>query len=464
MTRILYWNIENFGVNKVDNPSFAVTPGHGGLQDDEASVVRRDLILEHITQLTPDIIVVVEVSTGAAAGDLIPNTGGLQGCEFLLTHLRGNAPYNAQNWRLVPPLIVGQGGVRESVAVFFRGNTGAVNRFFTGPNWYTGGYAGQSVDPGAAAAVAYPNVVGQPNILSMLAPGGVARNTPPNARPVANANMPETQLAARIRFASNAAPPAPVNFGFFRQPYMTTFTEIGGAVNPRHLTIFACHAPPANFFANQFMALLPTMADITNGPAGGETQVICGDFNLNLLTPAGADANPYAGLTAAPHNYFRKLVPAGAPPAPLGGYKGYFATHIRPKPNRATANDLFLWSSNAALSPYPGYGYFGSNFAVNFYSIDNVLVRPAAVGQTMTVANSVVGTPMNAVLPTPGGAPPGIDPFPHDMQNLLPAGLVWPEAPNAAPFTIGMAGNRKGWWNYGHIRNTSDHFALMAQV
>lgn len=249
---------------------------------------------------------------------------------------------------------------------------------------------------------------------------------------------------------------------------MVTFTEIDGAGNPRHVTIFACHAPPNNLppilAATQFMGRLPTMADIANAPAALETKVICGDFNLNLLNPNGTDANPYAGLTNI--GYTRLLappVPGPAPPIP-DAYKGYFATHIKPKPSPSpgNANDLFLWSSNAAQSPYPGYGYIGSSFINNFYSIDNVLIRPhlGPPVQTLTVVNSVVGTPMDAVLNPPGNAPCGVDKFNNDVQNIL----GWPDTPNAQGFQIGMAGNRVGWENYGHIRNTSDHFALLATI
>ena len=373
-------------------------------------------------------------------------------------------PYNTQDWRLVPPLVVGQGAVSESVAVFFRGTTGVVTRYFTGPNWFTGGYKGQSVAPRGGIPVNYPNAFGQPDFLSMLAPGGMVRNTPANA--LHNINIPETQLAARINFKSiavppAAVPPAQVNFLHYRQPYMVTFTETGGVPNPRHITLFACHAPPNNLppilATTQFMNnKLPTMADIANPPAPNETKVICGDFNLNLLNHDGTDANHYAGLTGL--GYIRMLAPpAGPPPPALEAYAGYFCTHI--KRAQPTQNSRFLWSAPGEPSPYPGYGYLGSTFG-NYCSIDNVLVRPAPGAGTLTVVNSVVGTPLNAVHPSPGGAPIGIDNFGNDMNNI--AG--WPESPNAAAFNVGMATNRKGWLNYGHIRNTSDYFALMAQI
>jgi hypothetical protein len=470
------WNIANFGINKFNNPFHGRTQwGAGGLTQFQASKWREQVFARVLHATQPDIIAVIEVSSGdSTPNHLATLTGGMEGCVYVLNALRATPAFAAGNWRLVPPLRIGQGGKAESVGVFFRGTTGGVTRYFTGPNIWTGGLAGQSVRPGLGVAAAYP-AGGNPDIDAMLVPPAAipvpARVIPAGAQ--YNVGLAEDQVAARTQFqlinAANGAPAGNLNFLVFREPYMVSFFETGGAA-PRNLTLFVVHSPAVTGNQAVFITYLANAYEIAAPNGANETRVITGDFNLNLLDPAGNDAHTYDDLTVhpAPAARYRLLIqPAGLPPpaANLPAYTGYFATHVRRAPTHRTALSKFLWSQTLAnTADYPSYGYVGSQFVANLYSIDNLLVRPynGAHPYNTTIMNPVVGTPFNAV-PAPPGAPPiGILAMGNAFMNVIGGG--WPPAPNAPVFTLPGASNLCSWANYGHIYSTSDHFALYADV
>ena len=101
--------------------------------------------------------------------------------------------------------------------------------------------------------------------------------------------------------------------------------------------------------------------------------------------------------------------PAAAQPPALDAYMGYFATHLKSK------NSTIFWATNFGGVPYPGYRYIGSSSSSNLYSIDKILVRGGAAGN-VTIANTVVGMPLNVVNPAPGGAPMGVVAIASDFQ------------------------------------------------
>ena len=465
MTRILYWNIENFGINKFANPSNKrPRKGQGGLTFQQAAAQRRQVLARVLNAAAPDIIVVVEVSSGdSSPNDLATMTGGMEGCIDLLARLRAANP--GMGWRLVPPLRIGTGGKAESVGVFYRGVTTipgphVITRTFTGPNRWTGGYAGNSVAAGVAAA--YPAAAGgNPDIQAMLVPPGSAvRVIPAGAQ--YNVGVNEDRVAARTSFQidNNGAAGGGINYGVFREPYMVTFSERNGTTGAvRNLTLFAIHSPALVGNPQVFITYLANTWEVATPNGGTEVRVVCGDFNVNLLNPNGTDAQQYAQLTAT--GYQLLLTPGGAPPANLDLWRGYFATHIKPK--NKTAASRFLWSQNLGnQSPYPGYGYIGSDFVANFFSIDNILVRPAPGGGTnFTIMNTVVGTPLNAggTVP-PAGASAGVRPMGNSFTNAF----AWPPTPNGVVYNLGLATNLTSWANYGYVRSTSDHFALYAEV
>jgi hypothetical protein len=473
MTRVLFWNIENFGLNKIYSTSLKRQRGHGGLTDAQAALQRRAVINAVNAAAQADIIVIVEVSSGDNAPNaLASQTGGVEAMVYIQNRFNNALAPLPGGWGLVPPLYTGTGGRAETVGILYRrtDNAGTIVRYFTGPNIWTGGYAGLSRDPALGLLpVAYPTpamVGGGTDFNAMLVPpgyGGV-RAIPGGA--LHNAGLNENVVAARIAFNDTLG--ARIAFGGMREPFMATFTETNAAgVVQRNLTIFGIHSPPQGVAATNYMATLATMQDIMGPLGANETRIIGGDFNLNLFTANGTASGAYAPLTAGAGNYTLLVAPTAVGiPANVDQYVGYFSTHIRGKVK--TAASKFLWSDvgGAGLSSYPGYGYVGSNFvAAPFYAIDNVLVWPhqgPPYNYNTTIMNPVVGTPMNAVAMPPDNPPFGA--LVLASQFGAPGG-AWPAAPTAANFPgIGGASNLTSWANYGRIRNTSDHFGVVANV
>jgi hypothetical protein len=103
---------------------------------------------------------------------------------------------------------------------------------------------------------------------------------------------------------------------------------------------------------------------------------------------------------------------------------------------------------------------------VNTLSLDNVLIRPHddTRDYQTTIMNTVSASPLNAVLPAPGGAPVGSQVLAAEMPNVPVTSTPWPIAPIAAPFTVADAATLIEWDRYGHIADTTDHFALFVDV
>ncbi|AZF16883.1 hypothetical protein [Pseudomonas sp. R3-18-08] len=452
MTRVLYWNIESFGYNKI-RPLSTKRNRAGAFIPDLNAADRLALILAHITAFNPDIFVVVETASGPShgPGSLISPTGGWQGCVELLLRIRN---LTGLTWNLVPPLVVGQAGRAEGVAVFYKPvipagpGVAAGRRLFTGPNAWSPAGNGISFNPTvlpAPAAGNYPPL--QSNACFTVA----GRAIPPTA--LNPGNLSESRCAARVDFVDNLG--APLNYGGLREPYMVTFCEtVDGppVVVQRNLTLFAIHSPPQYVAANAYLNGLANVRDISAALGALETRIITGDFNVNLLSQTGNDPLRYAPLTGL--GYALQLQPpAAAPPPALDAYMGYFATHLKSK------KSTIFWSTNVGAVPYPGYRYIGSSSSSNLYSIDNILVRGGAAGN-FTIANTVVGTPLNVVNPAPGGAPVGMVAIASDFQAPP---LGWPLSP-APAFAAGDRQRFRGWRNMGHIRSTSDHLALFVTV
>ncbi len=468
-TKVLFWNIQNFGINKFNDPSLRKGKNIGGLTKQVAAAQRQVLLNAVLTATDPDILVVIEVSSGDSFPlSLATLTGGMNGCVAMLARLR--AMPGAPDWRLVPPLRLGRGGIAESMGIFYKAQStvgGVVtNRYFTGPNRWTAG--GFSIRPGGAAAAAYP-AGGAVDLNAMINPGGAAARMIP-ATALHNANMAEDTVAARTTFhltnATDTATDGMIDYQQFRPPYMATFTEVTAGAT-RNLSVFGVHSPAVAGDQSVFVTCLRMTYEICSALGANETRVIGGDFNLNLLDVMCNNSNVYDPLTAAPFNYNLLLTPAGPPPGVINSYPGYFTTHIRPAPaaRQRTGGNRLLWSFGGVNSPYPGYEYRGSNFAVNLYSIDNILVRPAPAAATnITVMNLVTGTPINLIGAPPGNPPIGTVAIANFMANI-PAGAAWPQSPNANNYPgAGRVNQLCGWRSYTKIYSVSDHFAVYAAV
>lgn len=459
MAKILYWNIQQFGINKI-NSSNLKRQTMSSIPQYMASANRRVLIMDTIAAHLPDIIVVVETSTGAGAEGTLITAGGRAGALDLLVRIRGA---HGPNWMLVPPLILGQDGVNEGISVYY--NSAVLH--FTGPfGWQGGGNPSDSIaNIGAANLVEYPDpwYIGAGNANNVLPAG----NTPGTAG-IINPLLPMSRLAGQWLFHNNALVPNRLQFPGVgnRPPFLTTFWD---AANNRNIKLLSFHASPHPMPAANGTDSLRNIQEMTTNLGAQDVGVIVGDFNVDLFSAFYRGiaytnlTNPIAGGGAG---YTRQINPT----ANVFPDKSYVCTHIK------TSNQAKPWTTNG----YPGYGYIGSNNNFPGYdSIDNILTRyGAAAGGpavNMTIINRISGSPYN-IVPTPVGAPAGHYAYPTGMQPIvggalagLPAALPLP--PNGPggnggcrPGTVGALKRFKGWDNYGKIRSTSDHLPLIIDV
>ena len=442
MTRVLYWNIENFAFNKIANPQTGKRQRGGGLVQADAAQNRRWYVRQVLNAAAADIIVVVEVETAYDGRGRLTRGAGGDGCIELLREIR--AAYNNQ-WMLVPPI---QTGPRESVAVFYR----STRRYFAGPYVWPGGAAGVAAAPGAATG-AYPALFNN-RLPNRLVPAGALQNAATNER----------RCAARVAFTYRANHPtnanAAIDWGFSRAPYMVSFAETDGAVPPnvlRNLTLFAIHAPAAYVFADTHLRLLADVAQIYAAPGGNEVRLVIGDFNINLLRGDLTEAGAYGPLQATA-GYTLALRPANPLPPNLQGYQGYFATHIR---RQFSAG---CWSTQGNPVYYPGYDYIGSDIVAGLYAIDNAFTRYGGGGgaANFTILNAIARSPLQ-VGGAYGAGPPGTVPMPRLVDQPPPASPAYPPA-QGPQHTPGLRAAFQGWAEYGYIRSTSDHLPLVIDI
>lgn len=455
MARVLYWNIQQFGINKINSPYANRRQLGSTLSMAQASVERSQYILDTLTAQVPDIFVIVETSTGAGAGEgTLITAGGATGARDLLTTIRANPALGA-TWMLVPPLILGQGGVTEGISVYY--NSATLD--FSGPwGWQGGGNPSDSVLAlgGAANLAAYGG--NWANCLPAVAvPGGS------NINPGINSN----ELAGQWLFHDNAMVPNRLQFPGVgnRPPYLTTFWD---AANNRTVKLLAFHAAPYNPAARNGTNQLSNILEMTNNLVANETGVIVGDFNVEIN--GGNAAVAYGNLIGG--GYTRHINPT---PLPTNYPNvGYVATHMKHKYKYGATP----WDTNG----YPAYGYAVTQYMRNnTSSIDNMLtIYGAAAGgpaANITIVNRVTGSPYTAVAPAPGGAPTGHYAYVTGMTQIalgmpnagLPVALpLPPNGPNGdggyAPGAIGALRRFRGWNNYGRIRSTSDHMALIIDI
>jgi len=438
VTRVLYWNIENFGINKIYNPNTRKRKSGSSLKENEAAQDRLAEISTVLLAANPQVIVIVEVESSPfyGAGLLAIGAGvlGAAALRVVVQNVLGG------NWALVPPL---QTGPTEAVGVLYE----TTNRFFAGPFVWPGG-GGPSVAPGAATG-AYP-----PAWTTMLPAAAVP------AGALQNVGVAQNLCAARAAYTYRAAhhtnAGAAYNFAAFeRAPYMVSLFE--SAPVARTLTIFGIHAP-AGGGAAAYLQNLAELAEIVDNIAANEIRLVIGDFNVQLLTAALAEDPAYGHLQARGYTLaLRPLNPAPAPP--VAGYPAYYATHIRGQFNAA------CWPTGGVATNYPGYRYVGGDHGPPSQAIDNAffqygagLVPPGATN--FTIMNRVVGTPLNAVAPPSGGAPPGTVALARG--TTIPPPAIPPAV--GPPYNPGLMTSFQSWDEYGHIRSTSDHFALVLDV
>ena len=438
MTRIMYWNVENFSLNKIDS---TVAPEQGDVADDGTQgTARLNFLLDTLQPANGaiDLFVLVELKPGSqnnAAGNIV-NDSASSAARQLLTEIR--AALNSNAWCLVPPVVSGADGRREGVAVYYN----STNLRFLGPT------------NGQNYAAEWRS--GLPN-----------RNIP-IGYPI-NANVSERTLGGKIVFRSRnanllgAIPGNILNFpnAGFRTPFLTYFGDAGNA--NRLIKVLAYHSSPNKRnarTADQGTAQLSNIWEMSDQAViggGGVTEidVIVGDFNVDASDGNFINNGPFADLVAginAPN-------PLAAPYTPLLRIPAlfpqndltYFSTHYKQLKSSHIENGA------DPLGSYPGYGYMDLIQG----SLDNVFVRVrngVAVASNTTIFNRVTGTPYN---PPHNNAPAGhyqsVTAMGTDLDTMFANLANDPAEYSADEFFW-------DWGNYGTIRSTSDHVPLIFDV
>ncbi|NIF06604.1 hypothetical protein F3J23_14235 [Chryseobacterium sp. Tr-659] len=454
MVRILYWNIEKFGINKINEPkakrkwddTLTIPPPQAGY--------RREVIRTTLIQNTPDIFVVVETSTGTGTPGTLVTTGGETGSLFLLKQLRTWFPA-PNDWRLVPPLRLGQGNVQEGISVFY--NHARVQ--FTGP-W---GWQGDANPSDSVATIGAGNLVNYGINWKNALPLGTA---PAGNNPI-NPGIPYRRLAGQWQFrgpvVGGVAPVLGFPNVYNRTPFLTTFWD---PASTRTIKLLAFHASPKKQQSADGTNQLSYIQEMTTSLVANEVGVIVGDFNVDIFN-TNFEPIAYGRLVTNPPlgvGYTRQINPTPN----VWPDKAYVCTMIRSYDNAKP------WQTNG----YPGYEYV---IPKTFSSVDNILTRyggGTAVGPStnITIVNRITGTPYNLDAPPIAGAPPGS--LVYDSAMALNVGMPAAGLPSALPLPpagptghggfdrgdIGALTTFVGWDNYRRVRSTSDHMGLIVDV
>lgn len=482
MTRILYWNINNFSLAKIQAGGAAAAEAASRLAYMVQNVMRGP-----VGGPIPDIIVVVEVyvrggEIGSEGTVLRATVEAGQGVLTLLAQIRADAVMGTaavgSNWCVVPPIVLGEYGQREGVAVFYNATT----LQFTGPNLlYDLFGVGQSQPVNAATYAARRNYSAgwQAGL-----PVALARTTifPGAANPI-----PEHELAGEWQYYTlplaarpvpSPAPPAipPNRIPFPNQgcrgPFLTRFREV--AAPNRTLKLFSVHTSPATAMGAVLnMGLVPEIAAV---PAANDVNVVLGDFNVDTF---GGLWNTY---NLAFPLYGCELDPRANHAGPrVAARKPYCMTHLLPTYLSTPFNNT---GHGVATDPqhnvYPRFGYMGSSWPNinNSGAIDNIFTAyGAAAGgpaTNVTVINTLTGTPYNWL----AAAPPGVT---AELTGGLQYTSTIPLALNSLitvpPAAAGTGGiDSLGmyawmhlnvfrlWHSFGKVHSTSDHLPLMIDI
>ena len=454
-TRILYWNIQQFSIAKVNSVTAVNNPVGGRATRGQDRL--HHIINEVVAQINPDIFVIVEVQAGGGyrqfvnEGQPILGQFAQRASMIILQQLRAlpnpnpAQPNPHQNWCLIPPINVGGGGgnnlgfaqgngMREGIAVYYRSDklqfigpyvmTSFANVLHAKspnqPNLTVGDLADYPAwANGAFGGAAMPNNIPRTHNIGRL--GG-------QGRPV---RVRENQFAGQYAYYPLPNPPLPLplpnqgNRIHFpnannRSPYLTSFIDLNHP-NNRIIKLFSFHSSPGT--ADDAVARLAQIPEIQN-VAANEVSVIVGDFNVDSFVayarpnPAQGfnnpnQTNPYFGLTNT-QNYTMHLSPLNAG-ALSNDRKPYCSTHYLPVLNQLVQQPDFATPLNnmSAQNPpmtgdYPSYGFMSNNGA-----IDNIFTRygnnanPIPPNNpNITIANTLTGKPYNTVMQQIAANPP----------------------------------------------------------
>lgn len=485
MTTIMYWNIMQFGYNRFFTDEGSVkrrkVTGIGGKQPYEAAQDRLAIVMSSLRAKPPDIFVIVEVNRGInelPEGSVVEDQSSLN----LLYQIRadGTLTPNGTEWALVPPLISGEGGKAEGIAVFYKSSVGGNPYLYFGGPWR---WPGGPSTAGGNSAVA--NSTGSFGNYSHPWDEALPKRQVPNNSPF-NAKQQENQLAGQYQFFQPPPmPPAtPLYFPAkgYRSPFLTYFWDVSAGVgNERLIKLLSYHAPPEQTSNNANTALSAAgtakLAQIQEMNAPGtntnEVSVIVGDFNVSLFDTAGAGGGlagqAYTPLTGAGYTQaITRNVAGGSIIPPSYPQKSYLITHIK------RLGKSFPWNTNG----YPGYGYLSEPDQFGRYdAIDNIFTKYGTGGSAanITIVNRVIGAPYTKVAAFPAHLPdPQRGHYSYATAMNNPAALPVPTPPPPPPLPPGPGGyppkptgkrnQFRGWDNYKKVWSTSDHMALIIDV
>jgi hypothetical protein len=479
MTRILYWNINNFSLPKIQ----ITAPPLAAAEAAQRLNFLAYLMGGPVGGPPPDVIIVVEVYSRVREVGLegsVLNSGRTAGAGVLrlLTSIRAIL---GNQWCVVPPLNLGELGQREAVAVFYD----STNLQFTGPNLFYDRWPGTGIGQAQpVTAATFGNIINYPAawMNALPNPGNpipalqLNRTHPFMIGGVATA-VNEWQLAGQWEYyttppprpiPSPIQPPYPGNRIMFpnagcRAPFWTQFSDLtfmGG----RLINLFTVHTSPST--ARQAVLQMQNVAEMA-AVAAGEVNVVLGDFNVDAF---GANAGAYNWMING--IYTMELDPRVAHAgAVVPARKPYCMTHLLPTASAWPFNNVGV-ATDPQHNVYPRFGYMGSSFpAINDSgAIDNFFTAYGGGGTggpavNITVINTIVGTPYNALAAAPVGVTAELTgglPYLPTLTNAMPV-------PNMANPTGGVAPpvdtiNFQAWQNFGGIHSTSDHLPVMIDI
>lgn len=474
-TTMMIWNLQNFSLSKIEpDPKKAKTGGAGAAsfarrrpvvrvetgkrkredEEDEQQILasrvadRITYVEKMFTTNALDLFVVVELygrtNEVFDAGSVIPfSSNGGQGAIMLLNLIRQWTGGAASPWALVPPIVLGQFGFSEAVGVYY--DTRSLQ--FIGP-WVNGTTAGQTARvamPFGKGVTVTPYADSWGNLLPT--------RTAPN-------NVSENQCAGQWRFVSAAGKNLLFPNDYNRPPFMTRFIDLANA--NRIIDLYSIHTTPAT-----------SKNAVRNLGAMGVTQssvaLIAGDFNVDPFPkpprpgkpPDLRSFNAYGTLVNAGFKMLLSPIPPNTPYSAANvvpARQPYCMTHLVPT---SSASPVVGPLSQTAASPnaYPRLGYMGSEIRLRLYAsgaIDNVFALNAP-NASLSVANSIIGVPYNAVAaPANTGdliGNPALAYPPLDFFAGRPGGV--PRGPRG--------GRTESVFQtaFRPLRDTSDHLALV---
>lgn len=424
--RIMSWNIQDLSLTSKIAPTLA-----------DPNQERAVYILLSIIGRNPAILVVVEVETGRppvydARGYLVTDTSGGPAVRWIHQALRALQPGN--DWRVVPPLLSGALGRKEGIAVFFDNHR--VN--FRGPYQVAN-------DPIGAQVYQYSRQVMGP-APAWAPPWAGALPPAPPAGPAIGGGLNQDQLAGQPYFATGpglGAPPLLFPDPHYRSPYLTEFIEVNVPA-PRILKVLGVHLPPfGGVAAMDAVANVPLIPEMYTVPmTANEVRVICGDFNVDALDPAGV------GLLAPLKTTNVPLAAGGTTRYEDGEFKA-------PSMLRRV-----LHASTAGVMPYLGYTATQWNWVNQVYAPGNNY--PDYDGIYVAYGTYPDDPPHGYVMNRVVGTPPNLPEVPQGMAIPMAQLLTWPHPPPVGFPTRDQIFQMMP--NYGKIFGASDHMPVYCDI